>query len=49
VLHDLGWSLDEVDLRLAAARPRVLGAGEGHVEDVAELVEQGLQLVVLEE
>ena len=49
VLHDLGRRLHEVDLGLPAADPRVRRPGEGHVEDVAELVEQGLELVVLDQ
>jgi hypothetical protein len=49
VLHDLGRRLDEVPLGLGGAEARVLRAGEAHVQDVAELVEERLDLAVLEQ
>ncbi len=46
VLHDLGRCLDEVPLGVGAAEPRVGRRGQAHVQDVAELVEERLELPV---
>jgi peptide/nickel transport system permease protein len=49
VLHDLGRCLNEVPLGVAAGEAGEFRAGEAHVQDVAELVEQRLDLGVLQQ